>query len=113
IQVSIHDADQPATGADQMLQRMIAIKQQGYSVKDVLWSFLEEPIDTILGPTDEFLSWLGIEVIPDVELPPIVTLDRFESLRIDEQIGGGFVERRVFTLADIHEVERTRGLWRH
>ncbi len=112
IQVSIHDANQPATGADMMLQRIITV-MQGHAATDAIFAYLEGPIDAILGPADEILSWFGIDVVPHGELPPVLILDRFESLRIDEEINGNFVERRTFTMADIHEVERTVGIWNH
>lgn len=112
IQVSIHDADQPATGADRMLQQIITVTQDGTET-DAIFAYLEGPIDAILGPTDEILSWFGIDVVPHGELPPVLILDRFESLRVDEEINGQFVEKRTFTLADIHEVERSIGFWKH
>ena len=112
IQVSIHDADQPATADDGMLQQIISV-MQGYPAIQVVFAFLEDPIDALLGPADEILAWFGIDVVPHGEMPPIVTLDRFDSLFIDEEINGQFVRRQTFTLANIHEVEKTVGLWAH
>jgi hypothetical protein len=112
IQVSIHDADQPATGADMLLQRIISITQ-GHSEMDALYAYLEGPIDALLGPTDEILSWFGIDIVPQGELPPVLILDRFESLKVEEEIGNQFVLRRTYSLADIHEVERSVGIWKH
>lgn len=112
IQVSIHDADQPRTSNDRMLQQVMSV-MQGYPAMQVIFAFLEGPIDSLLGPADEILSWFGVDVVPHGELPPVVTLETFESLGIDEEIDGQFVRRRTFTLADIHEVERTVGLWTH
>ncbi len=112
IQVSIHDANQPASNANMMLQRIITI-MQGHTETDALFKYLQGPIQAVIGPLDAFLTWLGIDLVPDGELPPVLILDRFDSLRIDEEINGNFVERRTFTMADIHEVERTVGLWNH
>lgn len=112
IQVSIHDADQPRTGHDVLLQQVMSV-MDGYPKIQVVFALLDGPIDALLGPVDEILSWFGIEVVPRGDLPPVVTLDRFESLAIDEEINNQFVRRRTFTLADVHEVERTVGLWTH
>jgi len=112
IQVSIHDADQPATGADALLQQIITVTQ-GQSTTDAIFTYLKGPIDALLGPTDEVLSWFGIDVLPEGELPPLLILDRFESLRVDEEINGNFVQRQTFTIANIHEIERSVGVWQH
>ena len=45
--------------------------------------------------------------------PRIVTLNQFQSLMIYEEINGVFVPRQTFTLSNIHEVERTLGLWQY
>ncbi|MEZ4334937.1 MAG: hypothetical protein R3F35_24530 [Myxococcota bacterium] len=112
IQLSIHDADQPKTADDGRLQQIISV-MQGFPAVQVVLHFLEGPIDALLGPVDEILAWFGIDVVPHGALPPIVLLDRFDSLGIDEEVDGQFVRRQTVTLANVHEVEQTIGLWRH
>jgi hypothetical protein len=131
IQVSIHDADQPATSMDRLLQKIITATQEGIptdlpgptdvsSKLERLEQRKQEGILTLmLYAAAEVLEYidgyirnvLGFELFPADILPTTVTLNRFQSLVIFEETGGIFLPRQTFTLANIHEVERTVGLW--
>jgi hypothetical protein len=112
IQVSIHDADQPASEWDNTLQQLIHLKQGGFKLGDILLTFLAGPVADVLEGFDSVIEWmLGFEVLPFDAFPRVVTLDRFQSLTVSEEIAGQWIPRQVFTLGNIHEVERTIGLW--
>src|SRR5207249_1142084 len=111
----IHDADQPATSLDGLLQQLIGMYQKGFSITDVLYTFVS---DVVLGPELRFIDGLikaviGVELIPTDQLPGVETLDRFLSLTVSEESNGAFVPRATFNLTNIHEVERTVGTWKY
>ncbi len=113
IQISIHDADQPATLADQVLQKVIHVKQQGHSELDAALTFVFDAVRSVMGPvTGAIADALGINLFPFKDLK-ILTLNQFRRLEVYEEVGGNFVLRQTFTLANIHEVERTIGLWQY
>jgi hypothetical protein len=115
IQVSIHDADQPRTPLDNELQQLINLNQEGWSLANVLYAYFGRFIASVLeGPLDEALQLLlNTEVIPLDEFPHVTKLERFHSLAVYEETNGVFTLSRTFTLTDIHEVERTIGLWQY
>ena len=84
IQISIHDADQPATGYDLVLQHLIAESQQGAGIADVVFSFVfEVEADVLDGLGDLLAAFLGVHLLPSFDgFTHVVQLDQFVSLTV-------------------------------
>jgi hypothetical protein len=112
LQISIHDADQPSGYPSSTLQQLITLKQAGTPWYDVVFTFLIDALASALGSVIDAIAGLfGLDLVPDNILPPVVTLQSFRALRVYEEISGQYVLRRSYGIDDLHEVERTVGLW--